>query len=66
MDAAPKQFAEVRLLVVATVEFSHEEFIAVVRDRASTSSSVTEIVAAELVSNLESLAYIGAVVTVEL
>jgi hypothetical protein len=66
MDAAPKRLAEVRLLVVVTVEFSHEEFIGMVRDRAVKSLSVTEIVAAELVSNLESLAYIGAVVTVEL
>ena len=64
MDAAGKRFTEVRLLLVVTVEINHEQFVDLVRN--SRHDSVARVVSAEVVSNLESMPYVGAVVAVQL
>ena len=49
---------EVRLLVVATIDIANDELIAVLKAERRQPSSVPEVVAEEIVSNLASVAYV--------
>lgn len=64
MPQESKRIIEVRLIVLVSVDVTHPEFIEAIA--ASGGESVSGIVAAEVVSNLESVSYVEAVTTSEL
>jgi hypothetical protein len=64
--AMPKRTTEVRMLVIAVVNLSDPELIDALKAEHRQPSSVAEVVAAEVVSNLESVSYIDAAIVSQL
>jgi hypothetical protein len=62
MAGEPKRHVEVRLLVVAVVEVTNSDLIDVLAAQPSQPSSIPNIVAQEIVSNLESIPYVDTVI----
>jgi hypothetical protein len=53
-----KRIAEIRMLVIVLIDVASEEFGEAVKAMAKNPSAVAEVVASEVVSNLESVPYI--------
>lgn len=58
MSHASKRTAEVRLLVIAWVDLGDPTLAETLTQNTSKARSIADIVSAEIVSNLESIAYI--------
>lgn len=64
MDAESKRTVEVHLIVVVVVRVDTSEFIETLKQQGK--ASVAELVAAEIVSNLESVPYVEFAITTQL
>lgn len=62
MPELPKRLFEVRLLVVVTIDMTDPALAEAVKTHPHQPSSVAEIVAEEVVSNLDSVSYVDAAI----
>lgn len=62
----PKRTVEVRMLVIAIIDLTDPELAEALKAEHRQPSSVTEVVAREVVSNLESVSYIDAAIVSQL
>lgn len=62
----PKRTAEVRLLVIAVIDLADPELAGALKAEHRQPSSVAELVAQEVVSNLESVSYVDAAIVSQL
>jgi hypothetical protein len=58
----PKRTAEVRMLVVVTIDLTDPELAEALKAQHRQSSSVAELVTQEVVSNLEAVSYVDAAI----
>jgi hypothetical protein len=65
MTAEPERIVEVRLILIVLVDVTDSEFVDP-SARAKPMSSAQQFVASEVVSNLESLAYVRSVIATSL
>ncbi len=58
----PKRTVEVRMLVIVFVDLANAEFIDALKAQGRQPSAVADVVAQEVVSNLESVSYVDAAI----
>lgn len=63
---APKPTAEIRLLVIATIDLANPDLAEALRAEHRQPSSVPQLVAEEVVSNLESVSYVDTAIVSQL
>jgi hypothetical protein len=61
---SPRRLFDVRLLVLATIDINADELADALKAANATASSLADVVAAEVTSNLESVPYVVSAVVV--